>query len=96
MKGLLALITEKAPAIVKSTTHILENDKARAFIKTTSPHPDVEIIHAIAFKKKPHFKDLAPAMTAAKKMGETVVNIAKAAGCSTSTVYKVIRDATKK
>lgn len=96
MKGLLALISEKAPAIVKSTSHILESDKARAFVKTTSPHPDVEIIHAVAFKKKAHFNELAPAMVAAKKLGVKVTDMAKAAGCSTSTVYKAIRDATKK
>ena len=96
MKGLLALISEKAPAIVKSTSHILESDKARAFVEMTSPHPDVEIFHAVAFKKKDHFKDLAPAMAAAKELGEKVADMAKAAGCSTSTVYKAIRDVAKK
>lgn len=95
MKGLLALISEKIPSVVKSMTQILENDKARAVVKTVSPHPDVIIKTMVAFTKKEHFKDLAEAMVAAREQGVPVKDIAEAIGCSVSTVYKTIRDTTK-
>ena len=95
MKGLMSLITEKAPTVVKSVTHILENHKARSMVEATSPHPDLLIVRMLAFQKKEHFKDLAEAMAVAKKNGFSAKEIATAAGCSVATVYKAIRNATK-
>lgn len=71
----------------KKTIHLFENSHAKGYIKVERPHPDVEILNAIAFKKKTHYKDLGPAMKAARQAGASVKNIAQAIGCSVSTVY---------
>ena len=96
MKNVLAVITNKLPAPLTKSLHIFENDKVRAVIKTKLIHSDAIIYTGVAFAKKDRFKDLGPAMVAAKNAGVKVKDIAAAAGCALSTAYKVISDTKKK
>ena len=96
MKGIVSIIAEKAPSLLKSTTHFFENETITAIAETLSPHEDVQFVKAIVFKKKKHFKDLAPAMKALKEMDVPVKTIAAAAKCSLSTAYKAIKSVSEK
>ena len=51
MKGIVSIIAEKAPSLLKSTTHFFENETITAIAETLSPHEDVQFVKAIVFKE---------------------------------------------